>query len=447
MSEDQRPKILMCATMWWPLGARFAMAFVRHGCKVSAVCPPGHPMRFVSGIESLHPYTGLSSAKSLRAAILATHPDLIVPCDDGVVWQLHELHANNPEFRPLIERSLGAKEAYPTLQRRGEVLRTAKELRIRVPLTQTVKSVEDLKDWCVGTPAVLKLDGTWGGEGVIIARTQDKAVAAFHRLSKPFSAYLAWKRFLINHDPLALWSWRRQTKSSVTVQEFIQGCPANTMFACWNGEVLAVVTVEVLASQGATGAATVVRLVQNDEIEQAARLLARKFKLSGFHGLDFILEEHSGAAYLIELNPRCTQLGHLNLLRAGDLAGALCAKLLNLSIQEPTPDASQKQLTTESTVAFFPQALNWNPKSEYLSRGFHDVPWEEPALVRELLRRPWPERQLLSRIYHYFRAPQRVEEVKFTEESERIRGQRYPLPISEENINAAKAVEKTTVNT
>jgi len=448
VSEDQRPKILMCATMWWPLGARLAMAFVRHEYRVSSVCPPGHPMRFISGIESLHPYKGLSSAKSLKAAILAASPDLIVPCDDGVVWQLHELHANNPEFRPLIERSLGAKEAYPTLQRRGEVLRTAKDLHIRVPLTQTVKSADDLKGWCASTPAVLKLDGTWGGEGVIIAQTQDKAIAAFHRLSKPFSAYLAWKRFLINHDPLALWSWRRQTKSSVTVQEFIQGRPANTMFACWNGEVLAVVTVEVLASQGATGAATVVRLVHNEEIERAARLLASKFKLSGFHGLDFILEDRSGDAYLIELNPRCTQLGHLDLRGTGNLAGALCAKLLGLPTEEPIPDAWHNQLAVESTVAFFPQALNWNPKSEYLSRGFHDVPWEEPTLVRELLRRPWPERQLLSRVYHHFRAPQRVGEVKFSEESsERLHGQKYPLPISEDNIDAVKTVEKTTVNT
>jgi hypothetical protein len=433
--------------MWWPLGARFAMAFVRHGCKVSAVCPPGHPMRFISGIDSLHPYKGLGSAASLKAAILATRPDLIVPCDDGVVWQLHELHANNPDLRPLIERSLGDKEAYPTLQKRGEMLQAAAELHIRVPQTETVRSANDLNGWCVHAPAVLKLDGTWGGEGVIIAPTQDAAKAAFRRLSKPFSAYLAWKRFLINHDPLALWSWRRQAKSSVTVQEFIQGRPANTMFACWNGEILAIVTVEVLASQGATGAATVVRVVQNEEIERAARLLAKKFKLSGFHGLDFILEEQSRAAFLIELNPRCTQLGHLDLLGVGDLAGAVCAKLLDRSAQESAPATRHKQLATESTVAFFPQALNWNPKSEYLSRGFHDVPWEEPALVRELLRRSWPERQLLSRIYHYFRAPKRPEEVKFADESSaRMNSQRYPLPISEDNLHAAKAVEKTAVN-
>src|SRR5579859_4735026 len=166
------------------------------------------------------------------------------------------------------------------------------------------------------------------------------------------------------------------------------------------------VTVEVLTAQGATGAATVVRLMHNDEIEQAARLLAREFHLSGFHGLDFVMDG-AGAAYLIELNPRCTQLGHLRLPGQGDLAGAMSAKLASRETQEP------QDCIEAETVAFFPQTFNWNPQSAYLRRGYHDVPWEEPALLRELLRDSWPERQLLTRIYHYFRAPKKQSEVKF----------------------------------
>jgi serine phosphatase RsbU (regulator of sigma subunit) len=53
----------------------------------------------------------------------------------------------------------------------------------------------------------------------------------------------------------------------------------------------------------------------------------------------------TGAAYLIELNPRCTQLGHLRLPGQGDLAGVLIpnsqAKIPPLSISRsratPTP--------------------------------------------------------------------------------------------------------------
>lgn len=67
-----------------------------------------------------------------------------------------------------------------------------------------------------------------------------------------------------------------------------------------------------------------VRLIDHSEMAQAACKLAQRLELSGFHGLDFVLEADSGAAYLIELNPRCTQLGHLSIARQGSLP-ACCA--------------------------------------------------------------------------------------------------------------------------
>jgi ATP-grasp domain len=404
--------VLVCATMWWPLSARLAIAFLRNGCRVSAVCPPGHPLRFVTGIESLYLYRGLRSLGSLTAAILAAQPTLIVPCDDGVVWQLHQIHAENPELQSLIERSLGSKEHFQIIRSRAAFLQAAAELGICVPVTRTVASQADVKDWWADTPAVLKLDGTWGGSGVVIGRSLEETLLAFDRFSQPMGAGMAWKRWLINRDPIALWSWRRREASSVTIQEYVSGRPANAMIACWQGELLATVTVEVLTSQGATGAAIAVRLVKNDEIEQAARLLARVFKLSGFHGLDFIIEHKTGKANLIEINPRCTQLGHLRLPLQGDLAGTISAKLWD----EPVPTPQQQDCIHGQTIAFFPQTFNWNPKSVYLRNGKHDVPWEEPELVRELFRDAWPERQWLSRIYHHFRVLKRPEEVNFERE-------------------------------
>jgi len=129
----------------------------------------------------------------------------------------------------------------------------------------------------------------------------------------------------------------------------------------------------------------------------AVRLLARKFQLSGFHGLDFVLDEDTDAAYLLELNPRATQLGHLNLSPHGDLAGVMAGKLKN---EAPDRIASENQIQ-DSAIAFFPYALKSDPGSAYLHQGYHDVPWDQPALVRELLCDPWPERQWPSRIYQY----------------------------------------------
>jgi predicted ATP-grasp superfamily ATP-dependent carboligase len=372
------------------------MAFLRHGCSVSALCPPGHPLRFVTGIDSIYSYDGLASMSLLRDAIRAAQPTLIVPCDDVAVWQLHSLHANEADLRPLIELSLGAAEAYPAIQQRGEVLRVAQSLGIRVPFTQTLNSAEELKDWQFDKPAVLKLDGTWGGEGVMIVRSLTEATQKFHSAPKTLKAWMAWKRFLVNRHFFALWVWQRRKTSKMTIQEFIPGRPATTMFACWRGEVLASSTVEVLVSQAPTGAANVVQVLKNNEIEDAVRLLARTFQLSGFHGLDFVLEQDTDAAYLLELNPRATQLGHLNLSAHGDLAGVMAGKLKN---EAPDIIASENQI--QSAIAFFPFAFKSNPGSVYLHQGYHDVPWDEPALVRELVCDPWPERQWQSRIYRY----------------------------------------------
>jgi ATP-grasp domain len=408
MKKDGRPVVLIAATMWWPLSARLAMAFIQHGCRVSAVCPHGHPLRYVENVESVYPYRGLDSIGALTAAIVAAQPDIIVPADDGAVWQLHQLHADYAELRPLIEYSLGEAEMYPMLRSRAEVLRIAAELGIRTPVSWSVTSEDDV-GIVSETSAVLKVDGSCGGTGVEIVSSAAEALSAFRRFSKRPGAGFAWKRMLVNRDPLALWWWRNKEQPHVTVQQFIPGRPANTMFASWGGEVLGIVTVEVLSAQGATGAANVVRLVRNSEIEMAAHLLARRFKLNGFYGLDFILQQGTGDPYFIELNPRCTQLGHLSLPDQGDLAELLSARLQGRYPQPP------RDVIASDTIAFFPQAANWAPRSAYLAGGYHDVPSKEPKLVRHLLKEPWPDRQLTARLYHFFRRPKRSEEVTFEE--------------------------------
>lgn len=379
------------------------MALIRHGCRVSAVCPPGHPLKFVTGIENLYPDQG----DALRSAIAKCNPDILMPCDEGVVWQLHRLQNSNPELRPLIEHSLGPAEMYPIIRSRGETLRVASELGIRIPETKTVTSEEDLESWSLEAGAVLKLDGTWAGMGVEIAHSRDEMRAAHGRLSKIQRAGIGWQRLLFHHDLSALWSRPSQEQRDITIQQYIPGHPANTMFACWRGEILSMVMVEVVCAHGVTGISTVVRLIQNTEIAEAARLLVRRFELTGFYGLDFMLEQRSGAAYLIELNPRCTQLGHLRLAGKGDLAGILVARL-----KGEAPPAEDDPIASD-TIVFFPQAFRLNPQSPYLRDGYHDVPWQESRLFRELLRDPWPHRQWPARLYRLFKPAEQSVEVNF----------------------------------
>ena len=397
MQRHEPPILLLVAGNWWPPAARLAAAFIEHGCVVAALCPPGHPLRYVHGIHQIRTLNALMSRRSLEKALQQLRPDLVIPCDDRSVAQLHELHGLHPRLRPLIERSLGEPHGFEVVESRGKLLHVARELGIRIARTHEVTSEAHTAEcYARGTPtALLKVDGSSGGEGVQIVRSGPEATAAFRRMKSGNRMALALKRLIINRDPLALWSWSRRRHIDMTLQEFIPGVPANIMVACWQGEVLAELSVQVFCSQGATGASLVVQVIENPQLSSAAALLARHLRMSGFFGLDFILEQGTGAAYLIEMNPRCTQLGHLQLPQ-GDLAGALYAAF----IRRERPRTKTPIL--EDKIAFFPQALLWGARLALLGRIHHDVPWEQGQLVKALIQEPWPERQWRARLYHLF---------------------------------------------
>jgi predicted ATP-grasp superfamily ATP-dependent carboligase len=345
----------------------------------------------------MHTYRTVNSSGALKAAILSASPDLIVPADDGVVWQLHALHKAHPELRPLIERSIGPSTAYETIRNRSAFLQVAAALNVRIPSTTECHAEEDFVLQGSTRPSVLKVDGTWGGNGVSIVASREEAVRQFRRLTQPISPALALKRWIIDSETLALWTWHKGPRHNAILQEFIVGKPANAMVACWEGRLLSIVSVEVLSSQGATGAATVVRTIRNDEIERAARVIATEFGLSGFFGLDFMIETATGFAYLIEINPRCTQLGHLQLPQQNDLAGALLGGITGQAV------TTADECIHGDIIAFFPQAFEWDPSNPHIRHGFHDVPWEEANLVHELMRGSWPARRWLNRLYFHIR--------------------------------------------
>jgi ATP-grasp domain len=403
------PIVLIATGNWWALAARIAIAIARNGWTVAAACPAHSPLSYVKGVSEVLPLSPFAPRASLIAAIRKVRPDLIVPCDDSTVFLLHEIHAAYPDLRPMIERSLGHPDGFSILESRDHLQRVAKDLGIRVPrstaLASAMQAAECFADFPQG--AVVKLDGTYGGEGVSVVRTAHEAAAAFRRAQSATSALTAAKRAVVNRDPYAFWTWGRKARARVTMQEYIVGAPANIMVACWQGAVLAQVSVEALSCQGATGAANIVRRIRRPEFEAAASALAARLGLSGFFGLDFMIERDSDAAYLIEMNPRCTQLGHLQFPDQENLAATLCARLSD------RPTAPATVTIREPTIAFFPQAWRWKLGAADWPSPFHDIPWGEEVLIKNLLCEPWPDRQWPARLYHWFRTPERAVAAEF----------------------------------
>jgi hypothetical protein len=121
--------------------------------------------------------------------------------------------------------------------------------------------------------------------------------------------------------------------------------------------------------------ATVVRVVDGDEMAAAARSICSHYMLSGLHGFDFIIEEGSGAVKLIEINPRATQIGHFNLGPGRDLAAALFEALSGRS-------ADWRPHIQSEHISLFPGEWWRDSQSSYLTSTFHDVPYDDADLAR-----------------------------------------------------------------
>jgi predicted ATP-grasp superfamily ATP-dependent carboligase len=117
-------------------------------------------------------------------------------------------------------------------------------------------------------------------------------------------------------------------------------------------------------------------LIENAEMSAAAEKLVRRLNLSGVLGFDFMLEAHTGNAYLIEINPRSTQVGHLTLGEGRDLPAALYSALSGEAVH------TAPKVTENDTIVLFPQEWMRDPESSFLMSGYHDVPWDEPELLR-----------------------------------------------------------------
>jgi formate-dependent phosphoribosylglycinamide formyltransferase (GAR transformylase) len=365
------------------------MSLTNAGFNVEALAPPRHPLVKMNVPHRIHTYHGLLPLMSLASAIRSANPDLIIPGDDLATQHLHSLYQQERRSTKketticaLIERSLGAPTSFPVVYARTAILNLAQEEGVRVPKTGVIANSSDLREWAdrVGFPMVLKANNTSGGEGVRVVHTLEEAERAFRILQAPPLLARAAKRALINQDLRLVWPSLLRTRSVVNAQEFVPGREATSLVACWKGTVLASLHFEVLKKRDSTGPATVVRVIEDADMAVAAKKIVSRLQLSGMHGFDFMLEAHTGNAYLIELNPRTTQVGHLTLGPGRDLPAALYASVTGQPIQE-TP-----KITENDTIVLFPQEWIRNPASPYLRSGYHDVPLEEPELVRSCLR-------------------------------------------------------------
>jgi len=370
------PKVLVASALLWPNAARLCGAFGDVGFDVGAIGIAKNPVHVAKGPNRTFVYRPESPLDSLREAVMAYRPDVIIPCDDRVLGHLRTLRRiGGAELATLIETSLGRGGADGALARRGTLAEIGRLSDVNVPQTDTVESLADLRAWARkhGLPAILKLDGSWGGADIAVVRKESELRRAFLTMRLRRSVFRSLKRYLVDHDEEA---FAIGPSRAISVQALVPGRAANAAVACWRGEVVSQVAVEVVQSAGPCGIATVVRVTDGDSMVAAARSICREFDLSGFYGFDFVIDAESGIAKLIEINGRASQICHFPLGPGRDLAAAL------LGVLSGEREVACRRALTVSEIALFPQEWNRDRRSTHLSSAFHDVPIEDSELAR-----------------------------------------------------------------
>lgn len=361
----------------WVSSARLAEALRASGLRIGAFCGARSPLAATRHVDQLIAIDETSLRTALEQFFIVHQPVALVPCDERAVRALHELFADNAtstELRRTIRRSLGDPLGYAVATSKWSTYALASRLGLPVPAQRQVESIDEALAFAsaCGYPVILKREGTYGGAGCRVCRSESDILSGYRgllasgRLQKLKGRAQAWMR------------WRRdsseRSSEPLIIQRFHEGQLAFSAAVARDGVMLKglAATAERVHPRP-TGASTVVRLRETPDLVETTAILVRELGYSGFIGVDFIIDPGAGLAYLLEINPRVTPLAALGRRLGDDLCAAFAESFASAAVR-----SSPRQGTI---AALFPNEWLRDPGSPYLTPPYHDVPLHDPELM------------------------------------------------------------------
>jgi hypothetical protein len=355
------------------------------------VIGPNDPTyRKIDCLERIFNYSASAREESLSMALTSGTFDFVIPCDDRARVDLEALFRDpmvESKVKDLILKSLGQPEGYPVLQSRLSSLRLAEEAGLLVPVTLAQTNALEF-------PVVIKADHTSGGDGVRIARSRSEYENYLRKLSRRPSFSKVVKRWVLDSDRFYLFEALRWNATPITLQAFVKGLPANRVVFCWKGKVLAGISIVALETLWSTGPSAIVEVIENKQMDAAAQTIVERLGATGFLGFDFMLEEATLKAFLIEINPRATPTGHLSLGVGHDLCAAF-AEVMTGRKAPARPKVESKRLV------IFREGMPAGLPDDFYS----DAPSEYPDLVRYWRQPPGTLHRLTQWLQNKFSRP------------------------------------------
>jgi Carbamoyl-phosphate synthase L chain, ATP binding domain len=373
------PVLLAAINSGWYGTVRIPSALARAGFEVSLLAPRSGPAdlsRHVARkIVLPSPLTPLQWVHAFADAVRTTAPRIVLPCDEQsfiLLKTLAELPppgmppAQHAELIALLHESLGDPTFYFTSIDRRLLPDAAAALGIRVPPHAVVSDLREAMEFVAihGFPVVLKLGISFGGIGVAICPDRDALARAFGELRRSNIAELG-----VDSERLLL-------------EAGIPGVVTYYGLAAWRGALLAgFATERLVANPPPKGPATVIRYHHNRELREFSEKLVRGFSMSGLLGIECIVHEQTGSAYLIEINRRVTPGHHRGAQFRVDLCAALHAALNGL----PSPSRTDLEEAEQGIRCSFPQEWLRDPTSPWLREYPVDAPWDDPEMLIAML--------------------------------------------------------------
>ena len=392
MSEHRTTKVMGICTYGWPFAARIPIEFSKAGCRVAMVSPKDSALKQVKSIHEHFSFRPLAPSASVKLAIDTWSPDFLVCFDDPAVWSLHRIYKNcqfdsDPNQRrvaKLIEFSLGHPSHFATLRSNSAVIKLAQSMHIRCPKTTVLNNQKELKKnlYSISYPIILKADGSEGGRGVRLIKSEDAVFKAVREFLLPMSWPSGVKRLTSRLVTPFHYKWASRWRNNISLQQYIVGHPANRAVACWNGKVLAGISVEAVATVNEFGPATVVRIIDNAEMTAVTEQMIKRLHLSGFIGFDFMIDREN-AAWFLEINPRVTPVAHLD----SNLSAEIVAKLGTGLVQCAANSVDFVDIKTDTIIALFPHGRARSQSCKCLQGCYYDLPRDEPDFVRTCLEK------------------------------------------------------------
>jgi predicted ATP-grasp superfamily ATP-dependent carboligase len=373
--------VLLVSTATQYIGtARMPEALAKAGFEVSLLTPSNSlaaKSRFVAHCDFLPDNaTPLQWLSSFVAMVDSISPRLVLPCDDNSFRLLQTLVSSPPEgmspaqhlkLAALVRHSLGNPKYFRTSIDKTLLAPAAEALGVRVPPYAVVTDLAQAEAFASGQeyPLVLKCGYGTAGDWVAIVLSNAELAQAF-------------ARFMLAPVP----ALDEGGGKRLLIQAHIPGNSILQSIVAWGGTVLAGYAREKLkANPPPKGPSTLTRTFHSPEVRAFSELLAVKFGMNAFFGVEFIADRRTGHAYLLEINRRITPGTYLGSLFDVDL----CAALYNAMHDRPPPARKDLNEGEEHLIAHFPQEWLCDPASRHLREWRVDAPWDDPDLFLAML--------------------------------------------------------------